>query len=75
MASSANMGMYGNYGAGFFQRPPNMNIQGQNFFVPGMMNMNQNNSRIGLEANYQNATLERNNTYIEVRFKKLLKRT
>lgn len=44
------MGMYANYGAGFFQRAPNMNIQGQNFFIPGMinMNMNQNNPRMGL---------------------------
>ena len=48
----ANMGMVGNmnmganmnnYGMGFHQRAPNVNLQGQNFFVPGMMpNFGQN---------------------------------
>lgn len=37
---TANVDMYANYGMGFYQRPPNMNIQGQNFFVPGMINQN-----------------------------------
>ena len=41
-AHTGNTDMYANYGMGFYQRPPNMNIQGQNFFVPGMMNMGQN---------------------------------
>ena len=70
---NANMNMYGNYANGLFQRPVNMNIQGQNFFVPGM-NMG-NEGRQPLEAMYKKNSLERNNTYLELRFKKMLKRT
>jgi hypothetical protein len=47
---TGNVDMYANYGMGFYQRPPNMNIQGQNFFVPGMINQNPN--RMNFEANY-----------------------
>jgi hypothetical protein len=43
--------MYSNYGASFYQRAPNMNIQGQNFFVHGMGNMNM--GRPNMEANYK----------------------
>lgn len=59
---TGNNDMYSNYGMGFYQRPPNMNIQGQNFFVPGMMNINQ--GRPNMEVSYQKKTLERNNSYV-----------
>jgi hypothetical protein len=65
--------MYSHYGASFYQRPPNMNIQGQRFFVPGMINLN--GGRQNLEVNYNPPTLERNNSYVEMRFKKIIKRT
>ena len=38
-AHTGNTDMYANYGTGFYQRQPGMNLQGNNFFVPGMMNM------------------------------------
>ena len=37
--NTGNPAMYGNYANGMFQRPINMQMQGQNFFIPGMMNM------------------------------------
>lgn len=42
-AHTGNVDMYSNYGMGFYQRPPNMNLQGQRFFVPGMLNQNKPN--------------------------------
>jgi hypothetical protein len=47
--------MYANYGQSFYQRPPNMNIQGQRFFVPGMINLN--GGRQNLEVSYNPPTL------------------
>ena len=69
--NTGNANMYGNYAGGMFQRQVNMQMQGQNFFIPGMIN----EGRQPLEASYQKKSLERNNTYIELRFKKMLKRT
>jgi hypothetical protein len=47
---SGNIDMYANYGMSFFQRQPNMNLQGMNAFVPGY---NTNQNRIPMEATYQ----------------------
>lgn len=47
---SGNIDMYANYGISFYQRQPNMNLQGMNAFVPGY---NPNQNRIPMEATYQ----------------------
>ena len=67
-----NIDMYTNYGMSFYQRPPNMNVQGMNFFVPGF---NPNQNRVPMEVNYQKQKIERTNTCIIMRFKKELKQT
>lgn len=36
---TGNMQMYSNYATGFYQNQPGFNLQGNNFFIPGMMNM------------------------------------
>lgn len=69
---SENMDMYANYGMSFYQRAPNMNLQGMNFFVPGM---NANQHHIPMEANYQKQKIERTNTCMIMKFKKDLKPT
>ena len=35
---TGNMDVMANYGMGFYQRAPNINLQGQNFFVHGQQN-------------------------------------
>lgn len=50
LAQNVNMNMYSNYGAGFYQGQQGMNFQGNNFFIPGMMNMG--GVRPNMEATY-----------------------
>lgn len=69
---TGNVELLTNYGTSFYPRPPNMNLQGQNFYIPGLR---QNEMRPNFEVNYQKIPLERNSTYVELRFKKTLKRT
>ena len=68
--NNMNMNMYG---MGFHQRQQNVNMQGQNFFVPGMMQNFGSNRQA--EVSLKKESLERNQGYIEMRFKKVLKRT
>ena len=47
---TGNMDMYSNYGMGFYSKQPTMNMQGGNFFIPGMMQMG--GQRPNMEVQY-----------------------
>lgn len=71
--TGGNVDALNNYGMGFYQRGPNFGMQGQNFFIPGQLN-NQIPS-LQLNYNLNKINLLRNNTFVEMRFKKKLLRT
>lgn len=62
--------MFTNYGMSMHRAPPHMNMQGRNFFIPGMPMQNMN-----LEVHYPRQKIERNNTCMIMNFKKLIKKT
>jgi|688.fasta_scaffold312652_2 hypothetical protein len=49
MQNNQNMDTYTGYGMGFYNKGPNMNPQGRNFFVAGYP---QNQNRMNFEASY-----------------------
>ena len=69
---AGNIGMFADYGGNFYNQQPNFN--GQNMFVPGMMQM-QNMQNQQQQVNYNKISLERANSFMELRFKKTNKRT
>lgn len=58
------------YGQGFFRQQPNVNMHGNTFF-----NAFQNQGRPNQEVSYNHLDLDRVNGFIELRYKKNIKRT
>ena len=70
--NAAIMNQMGGYGQGMFRQQPNVNMHGNTFFTAFQ---NQGGRNQEVTYNNEHLQLDRANTTIELRFKKIVKRT